>query len=724
MIEKKDIWRTPRQMSGKMRPDNSEEHDFYLRLMAAFFLIIIMFLILVGRFAYLQIISHDEYLVKATTNRITLIPTPPIRGEIVDANGVVLAHNYPAYSLEIIPNQVEGKIQDLIESLRHYVRISETDLKRFKKFRSEYRSYEKIPVKLRLDPDEASRLAPQLYRFTGVEINARTFREYPYGALTAHFLGYIGRISDRDQTKLRETQRINEYRGTTHIGKTGLEAFYEEQLHGSPGYQEVEKDAMGNIIRVIKSEPPQTGQTLRLSMDIRLQQEANRLMEGQRGAVVALNPQTGGILAMVSKPDFDPNLFIDGIDTETWNGLNTDWQRPLINRVTQGLYPPGSTFKPFMGMALLESGKITQDTVVPAPGAWSIPGSKHLFRDSVRRGHGSANLMKAIQVSSDTFFYRLGFELGIEKAYPYLHQFGLGEKTGIDLPNEYRGVLPSPEWKEKRFAKLSEQRRKWNIAEMVPVSIGQGYNTYTPLQMAHATAMMANNGVVYRPHLVKELLNHEKQKITVLDPKPVRTLPFQQDNFEYIKQAMARVVRAGTARRISGGLRYSMGGKTGTAQVVQIAQGKTYNATALSEQHRDHAWFVAFAPVENPQIAIAVILENAGWGVKAAPIARALSDFYLLNIQTGRLKQNHDEKGADWTDNPLLAATSASEVDAASEVAPSDLTPYAALAFEKQHNLSSDAVDSTVIYPSEASSILPPKQYAVPQNRGELQKAF
>lgn len=631
----------------------TRQRDFLLRLVVAFLFIVILFGILLARFAYLQIHKHTDYLVQATTNRITLIPTPPIRGEITDVNGVVLARNYPAYSLEIIPNQVEGKISDLIERLRTHVEISETDLKRFEKFRADSRAYEKVPLKMKLTPDEASELAAKLYQFKGVEINARTFREYPFGQLTGHFLGYIGRISDKDEEKLKENNRLSAYRGTTHIGKSGLEAFYEEQLHGVPGYQEVEKDAAGNVIRIIRSEPPQTGQTLRLSMDIRVQQEAMRLMGRKRGALVAIDPQTGGILAFVSNPGFDPNIFIDGIDSESWKALNENWERPLINRVTQGLYPPGSTFKPFMGMALLESGKINQQSVVPAPGAWSIPGTSHLFRDSVRSGHGSANLSKAIQVSSDTFFYRLGFELGIEKTAPLLAEFGLGQKTGIDLPNEYKGVLPTPEWKAKRFEKLPENRRRWNIAEMVPVSIGQGYNTYTPLQMAHATAILANNGTVFRPHLVKELLDHENQQKTLIEPKPERTLPFQQSNFNYIKHAMQRVLQpGGTAYKIGGGLRYSMGGKTGTAQVVQIAQGKTYNAAALREQHRDHAWFISFAPVDKPKIAIAVILENAGWGANAAPLARALSDFYILKQQSGELPASAG--GARQTANPLL----------------------------------------------------------------------
>lgn len=648
--------KTSRQLSGNYSNANTRQRDFALRLVVAFMFILLFFGILIARFVYLQVEKHNEYVAQAATNRISLIPTPPIRGEITDVNGVVLAQNYPAYSLEIIPNQVEGKIDDLIESLRSYVALDDADLRRFRKFRADYRSYEKVPLKLKLTPDEASRLAAQLYRFKGVEINARTFREYPFGSLTAHFLGYIGRISDRDMTKLTETNRAIAYRGTTHIGKSGLESYYEEQLHGKPGYQEVEKDAAGNIIRVIRSEPPQTGQTLRLSMDIRLQQEADRLMGNKRGAMVAINPQTGGILAFVSKPNFDPNIFIDGIDSDSWKALNENWQRPLINRVTQGLYPPGSTFKPFMGMALLESGKINQHTVVSAPGVWSIPNTSHLFRDSVRSGHGSVNLSKAIQVSSDTFFYKLGFELGIEKTAPYLAAFGLGQKTGIDLPNEYQGILPTPEWKEKRFARLPENKRRWNIAEMVPVSIGQGYNTYTPLQMAHATAILANNGVVYRPHLVKEMLDHENQQITVIDPQPERKLPYSLSNFNYLKRAMQRVLQAGgTARKIGEGLSYTMGGKTGTAQVVQIAQGKTYNAAALREQHRDHAWFIAFAPVDKPQIAVAVILENAGWGANAAPLARQLTDFYLLRLQTGQVSA--EVQGARRTSNPLLQLT-------------------------------------------------------------------
>ena len=629
----------PRRLSGgqhiKKPSAQAAQADALLRLLVAFILIVIFFSILLARFFYLQVTQHNEFSGQASSNRITLIPTPPVRGEIVDINGVPLAKNYPVFSLEVIPSRIEDKMEDVIEALKKYVDITPTDLKRFKKYRESYRKFENIPLKLRLTDEEVARLSVHLREFKGVEVNSRTFREYPYGKLTSHFLGYIGRISDKDKEMLEEEGLTALYRGSTHIGKSGLEKYYEHQLHGIPGYQEVEKDAYGNIVRVLKNVPSKMGQTLRLGMDIRMQQEADRILGDRRGALVAINPQDGTVLAFVSKPSFDPNLFIDGIDSDTWKMLNDDWKKPLINRVTQGLYPPGSTFKPFMGMALLESGKITQNTIVSAPGAWSIPGSRHIFRDSVRSGHGSANLSKAIQVSSDTFFYRLGYEMGIDKASPYLAQFGFGQKTGIDLPSEYTGVLPSREWKAKRFAKSSDPTAKeWRAGEMVSVSIGQGYNAYTPLQMAHATASLANNGVVYQPHLVKEVLDFGARKITRINPNPERQIPFKADNFEYVKRAMEKVLKpGGTAHRIGGGLAYTMGGKTGTAQVVQIKQGGRYNAAALREQHRDHAWFISFAPLEKPEIAIAVILENGGWGAYAAPLAREMTDFYMLHVK-------------------------------------------------------------------------------------------
>lgn len=614
---------------------NEEKRQFVLRVILAFVVVVIMFSILLGRLYWLQVVKYQDYVDKAHANRISLLPTPPTRGEIVDANGVVLARNYPAFSLEIVPNQLNAPLDNTIALLQQYVDITPADLRRFEKFRSEYRGYDNIPLKLKLTDDEAGRLSSELYRFPGVEINARTFREYPYGELTAHFVGYIGRISQRDMEQIKQDNRSALYRGTTHIGKLGLESFYEAQLHGTPGFQEVEKDAQGNIVQVLRTIPPKTGQTLKLALDIRMQREASRLLGNRRGAVVAINPQTGGVLALVSKPSFDANLFIDGIDSETWNGLNTDWQRPMINRATQGLYPPGSTFKPFMAMAALEAGTINMSSVLPAPGAWSIPGSSHQFRDSVRSGHGVVGVSKAIQVSSDTFFYQLGYRMGIDTLSEKLAPFGFGAQTGIDLPNEYMGVLPSREWKEKRFAKYKPAVRQWMPADTVSISIGQGYNAYTPLQMAFATAILSADGDVYRPHLVAQLIDHENQQSTILEPKPSRTVPYRHAHFEYVKRAMQKVLQpGGTAWRIGTGLKYSMAGKTGTAQVVRIKQGASYNAAALAEQHRDHAWFIAFAPVEKPKIAIAVIIENGGWGASAAPIARELADFYLLKLNS------------------------------------------------------------------------------------------
>lgn len=611
-------------------PKKSENHSFSSRLTVAFVFIVFMFMLLGARFFYLQIIKHQDYATQAQNNQISLIPTPASRGTIIDRNGIVLARNYAAYTLEITPNKVKN-LEATITALHELVEFTEGDIRRFRKNLAEARAYDNIPLKLKLTDAEVAKVAANLYRFEGVEVASRSFREYPQGELTVHFIGYIGRISQEDQDKLKEEDNIALYRGSTHMGKSGLEAHYENKLRGQPGFSEVEKDSAGRVVRILKQHPPIGGDTLKLSLDIKLQQEADRLFGNKRGALVAIEPKTGQILAFVSKPSFDANLFIDGIDTETWNTLKEDWQRPLINRALSGIYPPGSTFKPFMAMAALETGSLSQTDIRPAPGYFTLPGSSHQFRDSNRSGHGTVNLSKAIQVSSDTFFYRVGWEMGIDKIAPILAKFGLGSRTGIDLDHEASGVLPSREWKAKRYAKDASQR-EWNRSEVISVSIGQGYNAYTPLQMAHATAILANNGIVFKPHLVQEIISSKNQQITKIEPKPSHIIPFDKSNLDYVKNAMTNVLKpGGTGWRIGVGLHYLMAGKTGTAQVVQIKQDRRYNAAALAEQHRDHSWFIAFAPANEPQIAIAVIVENGGFGASAAaPIARALSDFYLL----------------------------------------------------------------------------------------------
>jgi penicillin-binding protein 2 len=514
-------------------------------------------------------------------------------------------------------------------------------MKRFKKFQEESKDYEPVPLKLKLTDEEAARVASQAWRFPGVEVKARLFRDYPYKELTSHVLGYIGRINQNDQDKLDDEGKTANYRGTNYIGKTGLEYVYEDELHGTTGFEELETDANGRVIRSLRRIPPLHGNTLKLSLDIKLQQVADKLFGDRRGALVAIDPQTGGVLAFLSKPGFDPGLFIDGIDAQTWSALNDDWQKPLINRAIRGVYPPGSTFKPFMAMAALESGMAKPNEIRPAPAYFVLPGSNHQFRDSNKHGNGMVNIARAIQVSSDTYFYRLAWEMGIDRINPLVGQFGLGSKTGIDLDGEATGVLPSKEWKAKRFAKYPEPVRRWYPADVVSIGIGQGFNAYTPLQMANGVAALSNDGLMYRPHLVQGIEDAKTGKMREIPPVLAKRIPFKQENFELVKHAMEMVLQpGGTAARIGAGLKYSMAGKTGTAQVVAIKQGAKYNASALAEQYRDHSWFVAFAPVDHPKIATAVIVENAGWGASAAaPITRALYDFYL----TGKMPEGMAE---------------------------------------------------------------------------------
>ena len=602
--------------------------EFVSRLAIAFIIVILCFCILAGRFYFLQVIRHDDLITQSETNRISLIPTPPNRGTIIDTNGTVLAHNYYAYSLEVNLSEIGGNrgLKEALEKLKQFVDVSPSDLKRFEGFKKDARAFENIPLKLKLTEEEAARLGANLYQFPGVSIQTRSFRSYPYADLGAHFIGYIGRISQKDEDRLKEKNQATLYRGTSHIGKMGLESYYEQKLHGEPGFESVEKNANGAIVRVLHRSESKDGDTLKLSLDINLQKEVDRLFGNRRGALVAIDPKTGGILAFVSKPSFDPNLFIDGIDTETWNALNTDWQTPMVNRALRGLYPPGSIFKPFIGMAALESGALTQTSAINSPGSVRLCGRE--WR-SPSRGHGSIPLSTAIQVSSDTFFYQLAYNrMEIDRFSAALKEFKLGELTGVDLDNEAKGIRPSREWKQARFP---GKEGEWNRCDIISASIGQGYNAYTPLQMANATAIIANKGVAFKPHLVNEIINNQTGQITKIDPQPDHVVPYSKSDFEYIKNAMVRVTRAGTAAKLFGGASYAVAGKTGTAQVTGIAQGARYNKHALREAHRDHSWFIAFAPADDPQIALAVIVENGGWGASAAgPLARQTLDYYLL----------------------------------------------------------------------------------------------
>ncbi|GAB2895237.1 MULTISPECIES: penicillin-binding protein 2 [Microvirgula] len=635
-----------------------QDSQFQIRLVVAFAAMVFAFFLLFTRFVFLQVLQHDHFSTLAQQNRISLVPVEPNRGLIVDRNGEILAQNYSAYTLELTPSKIDD-LDATIAEVGKLVEVTPRDLRRFRKLLGESRNFESVPLKVKLTDVEIARIAAQRYRLPGVDINARLFRDYPFKNLLSHVIGYIGRINQKDQDMLEETEQISNYRGSTHIGKTGLEKVYEEELHGVTGFEEVETDAGGRAIRTLRRTPPRNGKILKLALDIRLQQKASQLFAGRRGALVAIDPATGGVLAFLSEPGFDPNLFIDGIDSQTWKDLNDDWKKPLVNRALRGLYPPGSTFKPFMAMSNLEAGFRSPDYAIADPGYFTLPGSSHRFRDSFPSGRGSVNLFKAIQVSSDTYFYKLAWDMGIDRLAPQLAKFGLGTQTGIDLDHEARGVLPSREWKARRFARYPENVRRWMPADVVPIGIGQGYNTYTPLQMANATAILANGGKVFKPHVVQEIIDPATHAPTRVSALPIRDNHFNPKNVNFVKEAMAAVLKpGGTGARIGAGLQYDMAGKTGTAQVVQIKQGAKYNAAALAEQHRDHSWFIAFAPVDQPKIAVAVIVENGGWGAAAAaPIVRQLVDFYLLD--NGKTPLIHPGDEVPAPDAEAAAATPA-----------------------------------------------------------------
>lgn len=627
--------RTPRAVKTNHAP---RENQFQIRLVVAFVLVVMCFAVLLVRFVWLQIIQHDHFMTLAQNNRISLVPIPPNRGIIYDRNGIILAQNYSAYTLEISPSIKNKELDAVIDELSTLVTIEARDRKRFKKLREDSRSFETLPIKTRLSDEEVARFSAQAYRFPGVEIKARLFRDYPFKEITSHITGYIGRINQQDLERFEKEERLANYRGSTHTGKTGLEFSYENDLHGKTGFEEVEVDVSGEAVRSLRRVPAVDGSDLHLALDIYLQEFVYEKFANRRGALVAIEPETGGVLAFVSAPGFDPSVFIDGLDPQIWKDLNENWERPLINRALRGLYPPGSTFKPFMAMAALESGFRSPKYVISDPGYFSLPGSSHRFRDSKPTGHGTVNMFKSIQVSSDTYYYKLAWDMGIDRIAPQLAKFGLGERTGIDLDGEARGVLPTKAWKEKRFSgkKYRPEQRRWLPADVIPIGIGQGYNIYTPLQMAWATSILANDGVAFRPHVTKRVVNHLGTQ-RLIEPEPFADNHFKPEHVAFVKSAMEAVMRpGGTAWRLGANLPYRMGGKTGTAQVVQIKQGAKYNAAALAEQHRDHSWFIAFAPVEKPRIALAVIVENGGWGAAAAaPLAREAIDFYLLG--RGRL---------------------------------------------------------------------------------------
>ena len=607
------------------KPQDDELDRFRFRIAFAAGAVVLAFSALIGRFVFLQVFQHEYYTTRAEDNRISLVPIPPNRGVIEDRKGVVLARNYSAFTLEITPSKVES-LDQTIESLGELIEILPKDKRRFRKLLEESKSFESLPIRTRLTDEEVARFAANRYRFPGVEVKARLFRQYPAGQVASHAIGYINRINKADVEAIEEMEQGSNYKGTEHIGKTGLEKSYEFQLHGETGYEKVEIDAGGRAVRNLSRTAPVPGNNLTLTLDIKLQEMAEKAFGDRRGALVAIEPSTGGILALVSTPTFDPNLFVDGIRSEDWDLLNNSPDRPMINRALNGAYPPGSTFKPFMALAALELGKRTPSQAISDPGYFTFGG--HTFRDDKKGGHGMVDMYKSIVQSCDTYYYMLANDMGIDNIARFMAPLGLGSKTGVDIEGESEGVLPSPEWKKRRFKRPEQQ--KWFGGETISIGIGQGYNAYTPIQLAQAVATLANNGVLYRPHLVKYITDSRSGEKTMIEPQPLRNLNWKQQNIDTIKKAMIGVNREGTGARAFAGAEYVSGGKTGTAQVFSL-KGADYKAHKLKQELRDHALFTAFAPADQPKIALVVLVENGGFGAQsAAPIARMVMDYYLL----------------------------------------------------------------------------------------------
>ena len=611
----------------EMRNVEADLFRFRERVVAATLLVLICFVLLAARLVYLQVVRHGDLQEQAENNRTAIVPIVPNRGLILDRNGIVLASNYSAYTLEITPSKV-AHLEQTIDELSQVIDITSRDRRRFKKLLDESKNFESIPLRTRLNDEEVAKFVAQRYRFAGVDIKARLFRSYPFGELASHVIGYIGRINTLEKERLDDSDDQANYRGTDYIGKLGIEQSFEAQLHGITGVDSVETSAGGRAMRRLASNPSTPGNTVKLSIDIKLQHLVEELFGPRRGALVAMDPKTGEILAFVSKPTFDPNAFVEGIDSDSWQALNESPDKPLLNRALRGTYPPGSTYKPFMALAALETGARTPEQSIADPGYFMF--GNHRFRDDKEGGHGMVNMYQSIVQSCDTYYYILANDMGVDTIHDQMKRFGFGELTGIDIFGEVRGLLPSTQWKQKAYKRPDQQ--KWYAGETISLGIGQGYNNFTMLQLASATSTLANNGVKMKPHLVKDvvdILTHASNSTT---HQAMGEMIAKPENIAIIKAALVGVNIEGTSATSFRGAPYTSAGKTGTAQVVQIKQNEKYVASKMEERFRDHALFMAFAPAEDPKIALAMVVENAGFGAQnSAPIARRVFDFWLLN---------------------------------------------------------------------------------------------
>jgi penicillin-binding protein 2 len=617
--------------SPEMRNPEREVFLFRRRLAVAGGLVLLAFVGLFARFVYLQVFQHDHFSTLAESNRIAIVPIVPNRGLITDRNGIVLAQSYSAYTLELKPAKI-ANLDATIDELAEIVDVQPRDRKRFRKLLEEAKNFETLPLRTRLSDEEVARFAVNRYRFPGVEIKARLFRQYPYGEIASHVVGYIGRINDHDVERIAKWDDAANYKGSDYMGKVGVELSYERELHGTTGWEQVEVDAGGRAVRTLSRTPPSSGNNLRLSIDIKLQEVAEAAFGDRRGALVAIDPASGDILAFVSRPGFDPNLFVDGIDSANWATLNESPDKPMLNRPLRGAYPPGSTIKPYLALAALTSGKRTPHQTIYDPGFYQLPGSSYRFRDDKPGGHGSVDMYKSIVVSCDTYYYTLAGETDIDDTARFMSELGFGRETGVDIEGELTGTLPSREWKRTRFAgkNYRDEHRKWYLGDSISAGIGQGYNAFTPMQQAQAIATIANNGVAFVPHLVKSVINLKTGEERRIAAQPSHAISARPEDIAVIRNALLGVNREGTGATAFAGAKYVSGGKTGTAQVYSL-KGEKYSASKVDERLRDHAWFIAFAPAEQPRIAVAVLVENGGFGAQAAaPVARKVFDYFLL----------------------------------------------------------------------------------------------
>jgi penicillin-binding protein 2 len=605
-----------------------EQARFRTRLLVAAALVLLGFASLAARLWHLQVTRHDELAAQAESNRIAVAPIVPNRGLILDRNGVVLANNYSAYTLEITPAKVDD-LEATIDALSTLVEVEPRDRKRFKRLLEDSKSFESLPLRSKLSDEEVARFTAQKFRFPGVEVRARLFRDYPLGEVGSHLLGYMGRINAAEKDRIEESDDAANYRGTEVVGKLGVEQRYEAELHGLTGVEEMETSAGGKPVRRLRNRPATPGNTLGLSIDIKLQALVEDMFGDRRGALVALDPRNGEVLAFVSKPTFDPNLFVTGIDVDSWKELNASIDKPLLNRALRGTYPPGSTFKPFMAMAALNSGSRSPAQVIQDSGTFQF--GNHTFRSHGDIGLGQVDMVRSIVKSSNVYYYSLANEMGVDLMHDELEPFGFGRRTGIDLEGEVTGLLPSTEWKRRNFKSPEQQR--WYAGETISLGIGQGYNNFTMLQLASATATLASGGQRFRPRLVKEIVDVVSKERRSVSGDALDPLPLQPEHVDLIRRALYGVTQEGTSVRAFAGAPYRSGGKTGTAQAVGIKANEKYVASKLAEHKRDHSLYMAFAPLDAPTVAVAVIVENAGFGSEAAaPITRRVFDYALLGL--------------------------------------------------------------------------------------------